>query len=95
LLKKKIRANFEYANVDDVSVVMRNAREIEEKYPKFMAFLEWYCGYNRPSDGGDAQEICYGQGKRDVILLIKTLQRDDIDPDMAVKEFIRNREGEF
>lgn len=94
-MRKKYRKEFDYTNVNDVSDVMQDLREIEDKYPKVMAFLEWYCGFTRPTSGRVAEEICYDQGKRDVILIIKTLQRTDIDPAVVVNEFKRNREGEF
>lgn len=74
-----------------IADVMTQARDIAKKYPVFMDFLEYYCGYNSPLDTSDPHEISYSGGKRDVILTIKTLCRGDILPE-AVAEHYKRKE---
>lgn len=56
-------------------------KDIARDYPVFMDFLEQYCGFYFPVMSSDPNEICYSAGKRDVILTIKTIGRDDISPE--------------
>lgn len=56
-------------------------KDIVRDYPIFMDFLEQYCGFYFPVMSSDPNEICYSAGKRDVILTIKTISRDDILPE--------------
>lgn len=56
-----------------------------------MDFLEYYCGYNTPLDTSDPNEISYSGGKRDVILMIKTLSRSDILPE-KIAEYYKGKE---
>lgn len=62
-------------------------KDIERKYPVFMDFLEQYCGFYFPVMSSDPNEICYSAGKRDVILTIKTISRDDIAPENVAALF--------
>jgi hypothetical protein len=52
-----------------------------------MEFLEQYCGYDFPVLSTDPNEIVYSSGKRDVILTIKTISRDDIKPEAIAALF--------
>ncbi len=56
-------------------------KDIERDYPVFMDFLEVYCGFYFPVQSCEPNEIVYSSGKRDVILTIKTISRDDIAPE--------------
>lgn len=56
-------------------------KDIERDHPIFMDFLEQFCGFYFPVMSSDPNEICYSAGKRDVILTIKTISRDDILPE--------------
>lgn len=59
-------------------------KDIEKKHPVFMEFLEAYCGFYFPVLSSDPNDICYSAGKRDVILTIKTIGRDDVTPESVV-----------
>lgn len=65
-------------------------KDVAAKYPLVMQFLEYYCGYNTPLCSSDPNEISYSGGKRDVILMIKTLMRDDILPENISQFYERN-----
>lgn len=62
-------------------------KDVASKYPLFMDFLEQYCGYDFPVLSTDPNEIVYSSGKRDVILTIKTISRDDIEPEAIAALF--------
>lgn len=62
-------------------------KDVASKYPLFMDFLEQYCGYYFPVLSTDPNEIVYSSGKRDVILTIKTISRDDIEPEAIAALF--------
>ncbi len=72
-----------------VADVMTACKDVATKYPAFMDFLEYYCGYNTPLDTSDPNEISYSGGKRDVILMIKTLSRSDILPKQIAEHYKR------
>lgn len=72
-----------------IADVMTDCKDIAVKYPAFMDFMEYYCGYNAPLNTSDPSEISYSGGKRDVILMIKTLQRSDILPDQIAEHYKR------
>lgn len=80
-MQKKVKKNrpFDFSSIDDISDVHQALNDIENKYPIVMRFLEEYCGYNTAVLSFEPNEICYSQGKRDVILTIKTLMRNDIE----------------
>jgi hypothetical protein len=65
-------------------------KDVAEKYPLVMQFLEYYCGFMTPLCSCDPYEISYSGGKRDVILTIKTLMRDDILPEQVSQFYERN-----
>jgi hypothetical protein len=77
--KAKNNKSFSFKSIDDITDVHYALIDIENKYPIVMKFLEEYCGYNTAVLSPEPNEICYSQGKRDVILTIKTLMRKDID----------------
>ncbi len=70
---------FNLAASDDIKALREDIRDIELKYPAFMGFLEQYCGFLTPALTSDPCAIAYAGGKRDVILTVKTIARDDID----------------
>lgn len=74
-----------------VADVMTACKDVTAKYQAFMDFLEYYCGYNTPLDTSDPHEISYSGGKRDVILMIKTLSRSDILP-KQIAEYYKRKE---
>lgn len=55
----------------------------------FMDFLEHFCGYNTAVLSSDPYQISYSGGKRDVILTIKTIMRDDLLPEAIAQQYER------
>lgn len=72
--------------IADLRVVFK---DVEKKYPLFMEFLEHFCGYNSAVLSSNPNEISYAGGKRDVILTIKTIMRDDLLPESIAKHYER------
>lgn len=70
--------------IADIHTVIK---DVARDYPLFMDFLEQYCGFDFPVMSSDPNEIVYSAGKRDVILTIKTIGRDDIDPETIAAIF--------
>ena len=68
-------------------MLSQSLKDIENKYPIVFEFLESYCGYNTALLSFEPNEICYSQGKRDVILTIKTMMREDINPDVIAQYY--------
>lgn len=64
-------------------------KRLNKEQPDIMAFLEYFCGYNAPVLSSDPATISYSAGKRDVILTIKTIMRDDVDPEAIAKMYER------
>lgn len=64
-------------------------RDVAKQYPMFIDFLEYYCGYNSAVLSSDPYQISYAGGKRDVILTIKTIMRDDLLPESIAKQYER------
>ena len=64
-------------------------KDIANKYPLVMQFLEYYCGFTAPLNISDPYEISYSGGKRDVILTIKTIMRDDLLPKQIAEHYER------
>lgn len=77
-------------NKDCIANLAIEFKDVAKKHPMFMQFLEYYCGYNTPILSSDPNEISYSSGKRDVILTIKTIMRDDILPEQIAKFYERN-----
>lgn len=90
-LQKKFNNNntFDITNKDSIADLSQALKDINLKYPVIIEFLEKYCGYNTALLSFDPNEICYSQGKRDVILTIKTLMRDDINP-VEIAKYYKN-----
>lgn len=88
-MQKKLnqKNKFNITNKNDIATLNQALNDVANKYPIVFDFLEIYCGYNSPLMSYDANEICYSSGKRDVILTLKTLMRDDIVPDAIVDHF--------
>lgn len=82
LRKKQItQHSFDITNKNDIAELSQALKDIVTKFPIVFSFLESYCGYNTALLSFDPNEICYAQGKRDVILTLKTMMREDISPD--------------
>ena len=64
-------------------------RDVAKQHPLFIEFLEYYCGYNSAVLSSDPYQISYAGGKRDVILTIKTIMRDDLLPEDIAKQYER------
>ena len=65
----------------DIADLSTALKDIENKYPVVLKFLETFCGYNSPVNSNDPYQICYSGGKRDVILTIKTIMSDELTPE--------------
>lgn len=91
-MQKKVKKNkpFDFTSVDDITDIHQALTDVESKYPIIFRFLEEYCGYNSAVLSFEPNEICYSQGKRDVILTIKTLMRNDIDARQIAEYYTRN-----
>lgn len=79
--------NFNITNKDNISELSQALKDIKDKYPVVFDFLEQYCGYDTALLSFDPNEICYSQGKRDVILTIKTMMREDLSPDIIAQYY--------
>ena len=85
-LKHKTRS-FKLSDKNSIAELSQALKDIAVKYPVVFEFLESYCGYDSALLSFDPNEICYSQGKRDVILTIKTMMRDDINPEDIAKHY--------
>ena len=88
-MKKKLQHNkaFNIQSIDDLKDLQQALYDVEEKSPVLLKFLELYCGYNTAVLSSDPYEISYSQGKRDVILTLKTIMRKDIDLKAILQSF--------
>ncbi len=75
---------------DTIADLQAAFKDIAAKYPLAIRFLEYYCGFETPVNTSDPYVISYSGGKRDVILMIKTLMRDDILPEQIAEFYERN-----
>lgn len=82
--------NFNITNKDNIAELSQALKDIRDKYPVVFDFLEQYCGYDTALLSFDPNEICYSQGKRDVILTIKTMMREDLSPDIIAQYYKKN-----
>ena len=85
--QSKTHNNFNLTDKNDIAELSQAFKDINQKYPIVFDFLESYCGYNTALLSFDPQEICYSQGKRDVILTIKTMMREDLSPDIIAQYY--------
>ena len=76
---------FNFTNERDIATVSQVLKDIKNNNPIVFDFLEKYCGFHTPLMSSDPYEICYSQGKRDVILMINTLMRDDLSPEQIAQ----------
>lgn len=82
LRKKQMHSNgFDITDKNDIADLSTALKDIENKYPIVLKFLETFCGYNSPVNSNDPYQICYSGGKRDVILTIKTIMSDEVAPE--------------
>ena len=82
--------SFDITDKNSIAELSQALKDISTKYPVVFDFLESYCGYDTALLSFDPNEICYSQGKRDVILTIKTMMRDDINPDVIAQYYKRS-----
>lgn len=76
-------------NKDCIADLHNVFKDVATKYPMFMDFLEHFCGYNTAVLSSDPYQISYSGGKRDVILTIKTIMRDDLLPEAIAQQYER------
>jgi len=81
--------SFDFTDKNYIATLQQALKDVENKYPVVMRFLEEFCGFTKPVLSSDPNEICYSGGKRDVILTIKTMMRNDIAPEQIV-QFYKN-----
>jgi len=84
-MQEKVNLSSE-ACIADLKTVFK---DVAEKYPLFIDFLEHFCGYNSAVLSSDPYQISYSGGKRDVILTIKTIMRDDLLPKQIAEHYER------
>lgn len=84
---KRKRSGFNITDKNDIAELAQALKDVQTKYPIIFEFLEKYCGYDTALLSFEPNEICYSQGKRDVILTIKTLMREDISPDIIAQYY--------
>lgn len=89
-MKQVKQHSFDITNKNDIAELSQSLKDIQRKYPIVFAFLESYCGYNTALLSFDPNEICYSQGKRDIILTIKTMIREDISPEIIAQYYKKN-----
>ena len=82
--------SFDITDKNSIAELSQALKDISKKYPVVFEFLEKYCGYDTALLSFDPNEICYSQGKRDVILTIKTMMREDINPDIIATYYKRS-----
>lgn len=73
-----------------IADLQQEFKDVALKHPLFMQFLEVYCGFSSPILTSDPNEISYSSGKRDVILTIKNIMRDDLLPEQIAQFYERN-----
>lgn len=91
-MRKNSNSNtiFDLTNKNYIAEIGQCFKDIEKNYPIAFKFLEDFCGFNTPILSSDPQEISYSGGKRDVILTIKTLMRNDITPEQIAQFYKTN-----
>jgi hypothetical protein len=85
--KSPSRNGFDITNKNDIAALSQALIDVEQKFPIVFDFIETYCGYNTPVMSTDPYEITYAGGKRDVILTIKTIMRQDIKPEQIAEYY--------
>lgn len=84
------KGNFDITNKNDIAHLCQCLKDVETKYPVVFDFLEQFCGFLTPVLSSDPNQICYSAGKRDVILTIKTIMRNDISPEQIALYYKSN-----
>lgn len=84
------QSSFNITDKNSIAELSQALKDIEKKFPIVFEFLEKYCGYDTALLSFDPNEICYSQGKRDVILTIKTMMREDINPEVIATYYKKN-----
>ena len=86
-MKQAKHSGFNITDKNDIADLSQALKDIKKNYPIVLDFLETYCGYNSALLSFEPNEICYAQGKRDVILTIKTLMREDISSELIAQYY--------
>lgn len=81
---------FDLKNKDAIAELQSTVKDIAQKYPIFISFMEYYCGFTTALNTSNPYEISYSGGKRDVILMLKTLMRNDVLPEQLASYYERN-----
>lgn len=89
-VKRKQHNSFNLTDKNTIAELSQALKDIEKKYPILFSFLESYCGFYTPLNSHTPEDICYSQGKRDVILTIYTMMRDDINPEVIAQYYKQN-----
>lgn len=82
---------FDFTDENHIAHLYQSLLDVERDFPVIMKFLESFCGYNTPILSYDPYEIAYSAGKRDVILTIKSLMRNDISPKQIAQFYKMNK----
>ena len=82
---------FDLKDAKTVEHLRNVAKDVSANYPDFFKFLEDFCGYNTPILSPDPAQISYSAGKRDVILTLKTIMRDDILPEQIAEYYTKGK----
>lgn len=81
---------FDLKNKDAIAELQSTVKDIAQKYPIFISFMEYYCGFTAALNTSNPYEISYSGGKRDVFLMLKTLMRNDVLPEQLASYYERN-----
>ncbi len=82
---------FDFTDKNQIAHLHQSLLDVERDYPVIMKFLESFCGYNTPVLSYDPHEIAYSAGKRDVILTIKSLMRNDVSAEQIAQFYKVNK----
>ena len=82
---------FDFTDKNQIAHLYQSLLDVERDYPVIMKFLESFCGYNTPVLSCDPNEIAYSAGKRDVILTIKSLMRNDVSAEQIAQFYKLNK----
>ena len=78
-----------WQNEDEIAELQSELRQIKNSFPNFVKFLEDYCGFWAPVNSADPHDIAYSGGKRDVILTLKTISREDLLPKVIIEQLFK------
>lgn len=85
-----MRKKFDLKNERDIADLKIDLKDISIKHPFVIDFLEEICGFYTPILSTEANDHLYAGAKREVILTIKTILRDDISPKQIAEYYKAN-----